>query len=261
MSSPLVLVHGNPESSAIWRPLLATLTRDAVPLSPPGFGAPIPHGFDCTPRAYRDWLTSSLESLGEPVDLVGHDLGGAAVLGVAMTRPDLVRTWASDSIGVLHPDYVWHDLARTWQTPGRGEALVEEVLGGDLADRSQRLVEYGLPPDVAADVAAVQDEAMRRAVLAFYRSAAQPVMADLGQGLEGAARRRGLVVIGADDDLVGTSAMARESAARAGADVLEIDGAGHLWMVQRPERVARALEAHWHRADTAGTRATPQQET
>lgn len=190
--------------------------EDAVLLSPPGFGAPIPEGFTCTVGAYRDWLIESLEALSEPAVLVGHDLGGSAVLGVAMTRPDLLHAWASDSIGVLHPDSVWHDLAQTWQTPGRGEDLADEVVGGALDLRIARLVEYGLSIDVAADVAPAQDSATRRAILSFYRSAVQPVMARLGHGLEGAARRPGLVIVGADDDLVGTSAMARECAARAG---------------------------------------------
>ncbi len=244
-----VFVHGNPEPSAIWRPLLAEMGyEDAVLLSPSGFGAPIPEGFTCTVEAYRDWLIGALEGMSGPADLVGHDLGGSAVLGVAMTRPDLLRTWASDSIGVLHPDYVWHDLARTWQTPGRGEDLADEVVGGSLDERTARLVEYGLPIDIAADVAPAQNDAMRRAILSFYRSAAQPVMTEYGRGLEGAARRPGLVIVGADDDLVGTSAMAQECATRAGADVLELD-AGHLWMLQRPEAAAQGLEAHWRRAE------------
>jgi hypothetical protein len=51
-----------------------------------------------------------------------------------MTRPDLLRSWATDAIGVFDPDYVWHDLAQTWQTPGAGEEamalIAAEVLDG-----------------------------------------------------------------------------------------------------------------------------------
>lgn len=40
---PAVFVHGNPETDAVWTPLLAELGRDdVVRLSPPGFGAPLP---------------------------------------------------------------------------------------------------------------------------------------------------------------------------------------------------------------------------
>ena len=39
----VVLVHGNPETDAIWGPLVDALGRkDVVRLSPPGFGAPLP---------------------------------------------------------------------------------------------------------------------------------------------------------------------------------------------------------------------------
>ena len=46
VTSMVVLVHGNPETAAIWDPLIAELGRDdVVALSPPGFGAPVPDGF------------------------------------------------------------------------------------------------------------------------------------------------------------------------------------------------------------------------
>ena len=52
--TPLVLVHGNPESAVIWGPLIGELNRaDAVTLSPPGFGVPAPRGF-FLPEARRN---------------------------------------------------------------------------------------------------------------------------------------------------------------------------------------------------------------
>src|SRR5580700_5450136 len=39
----VVLVHGNPETDAIWGPLVDVLGHeDVVRLSPPGFGSPLP---------------------------------------------------------------------------------------------------------------------------------------------------------------------------------------------------------------------------
>ena len=82
----VVMVHGNPETAAVWGPLLAELGRDdVVTLSPPGFGAPIPDGFGCTVGEYRDWLADELERMDGPVDLVGHDWGGGHVVNVAMS--------------------------------------------------------------------------------------------------------------------------------------------------------------------------------
>jgi pimeloyl-ACP methyl ester carboxylesterase len=152
-----VFVHGNPETAAIWEPLLAELSRsDVVCLSPPGFGAPIPDGFACTVTGYRDWLVAALTALGEPVDLVGHDVGGGTVVQVAMDRPDLLRTWASDSLGAFDPDYAWHDQARKWQTPEIGEKSVARLLGGPPAERAGRLAGGGISGPVAARLAAAQ---------------------------------------------------------------------------------------------------------
>ena len=88
----VVLVHGNPETDAIWGPLVDALWRDdVVRPSPPGFGAPLPDDFPATYLAYRDWLEGELERIDEPVDVVGHDWGGGHVMNLVMHRPELVR--------------------------------------------------------------------------------------------------------------------------------------------------------------------------
>jgi pimeloyl-ACP methyl ester carboxylesterase len=241
-----VFVHGNPETAAVWEPLLAELGRDDVTcLSPPGFGAPLPTGFDAGLGEYREWLTRELEAFGEPVDVIGHDLGGGHVLGVAMTRPDLLRSWVSDVVGTFEPDYAWHYLATLWQTPGVGEVDVRRRFGGTVADRVATLVGRGFGRPVAERIAPAQDDAMGRAVLAVHRSATQPALADLGRDLSAAARRPGLAVLATEDNLVGTDVQRRRAAARAGARVEVLDGLGHWWMLQDPARAARALNAFW----------------
>jgi len=80
--------------------------EDIILLSPPGFGAPVPPGFPCTRLAYRDWLISEIEKIGHPVDLLGHDWGAGHTYAVAAVRPDLLRSWAADCAGLVHPSYV-----------------------------------------------------------------------------------------------------------------------------------------------------------
>ena len=66
----VVLVHGNPETDALWGPLVDALGRDdVVRLSPPGFGAPLPDDFPATYLAYRDWLEGELAGIDEPTIL------------------------------------------------------------------------------------------------------------------------------------------------------------------------------------------------
>jgi pimeloyl-ACP methyl ester carboxylesterase len=244
-----VLVHGNPETDAVWDPLVGRLVElghdEPVRLSPPGFGAPVPDGWGATVTGYRDWLVAELEALGEPVHLVGHDWGGGHVLGVAMTRPDLLLSWCSDIVGVFDPEYVWHDLAQAWQQPGVGERAVAAMGAAPVAVRAANFAQRGMSVEVAGRVAAGFDDAMAACILALYRSAAQPVMAQLGAGLEAAAARPGLAIQAAEDHMVGTDGQRRRAAARAGARVEVLDGLGHWWMTQDPDRGAAVLEAFW----------------
>jgi pimeloyl-ACP methyl ester carboxylesterase len=55
----IVLVHGNPETDAIWDDLVPHLRNgDVVRLSPPGFGSAIPSSFDW--NFTTNWLRPSL---------------------------------------------------------------------------------------------------------------------------------------------------------------------------------------------------------
>jgi pimeloyl-ACP methyl ester carboxylesterase len=139
------------------------------------------------------------------------------VASLVMHRPELVRSWVSDVLGIFDPDYVWHDLAQAWITPGAGEELV----------------------------AAGQNEAMGRAILAVYRSTAQPVAAEIGSGIARLAARPGLAILATEDTYVGTDEMRRRTAARAGATVEVLDGLGHWWMLEDPARGAAALTHFW----------------
>lgn len=241
-----VFVHGNPETSAIWGPLLAELEHpDAVTLSPPGFGAAVPEHFGATADDYAAWLVSQLERQPGPVDLVGHDWGAGHVMRVAMERPDLLRSWAMDIAGCFAPDYVWHDLAQVWQTPGAGEEAVEGMASLPVADRAAMYESLGMTADIAHAVAEASDEAMGRCILSLYRSAAQPAMARLGEGLGAASARPGLVIIATADEYTGGEDRARWSAGQAGAEVAVLQGLGHWWMIQDPAAGAAALRKFW----------------
>ena len=239
----LVLVHGNPETAAVWVPLLKELGRDDVrTLSPPGFGSPVPDGFSATADGYAVWLAGELANIGSPVDLVGHDWGGGHVMRIALDRPDLIRSWATDIAGCFAPDYEWHDMARVWQTPGAGEEAVAGMVATPLADRIALFQSLGMTEEVASAVAPGVNEQMAACILTLYRSAAQPLMAELGKRLNEASARPGLVIIPTEDHYTGGEERARWAAERAGAEVVVLEGLGHWWMVQDPARGAQVLE-------------------
>jgi pimeloyl-ACP methyl ester carboxylesterase len=247
----VVLVHGNPETAAIWGPLTAALhargRTAVVALSPPGFGAPVAEGFDPTMDNYAEWLVGELEAIrvaGAEIDLLGHDWGAGHVFGAVARRPDLVRTWTCDIAGILHSDYVWHDMAQAWQTPEVGEQVVAGFTGSSLDERIALFVGLGLPDDIAAQLAAALDEDMGRCILRLYRTGAQPAVGELGDRLAGMELPPGLVVDAELDEYVPTD-LSNEVAARLGAEKLRLDGRGHWWMVSDIDPVADALVTFW----------------
>jgi len=243
---PAVFVHGNPETAAIWDALFAELQRDdLIALSPPGFGAAMPDGWTATRREYVDWLAAELDAIEGPIDLVGHDWGGGHVLGYLLEHPESVRSWCVDLIGILHPDYVWHDAAQVWQTPGAGEENIAGMVGAPMSDVAAMYESLGMSVEVARSVAEHFNEAMGACVLGLYRNAAQPALAELGQNVETLGARPGLMINAEDDHYVGTDEMAQETADRAGAQVVHLAGVGHWWMCEDPALGAATLETFW----------------
>lgn len=237
----IALVHGVPETADIWTAMRAEMAEETVTLSMPGFGAPLPEGFDCSFDGYLSWLCLEVAALPGPVDLVGHDWGGILTVRLAMERPDLIRSWVSDVVGVYDPSYKWHDLAQAWQTPKLGEQTVGMMAAAPAAMKAAQLVGATMPEDVAAKVAEAMNETMAAAILPLYRSAAQPAMATLGEGLEAAAQTPGLAIIATDDAYTGGEEPGRRAAARAGAEVAVMEGQGHWWMANQPKESAAIL--------------------
>ena len=241
----VVFVHGVPETAGIWDRLRGRVAADSVALALPGFGCPRPSDFVATKDAYADWLIGELEGIDGPIDLVGHDWGGGHVMRIAMERPELIRSWATDIAGGMDPEYVWHDMAQAWQTPGVGEQAVAGMVDAPVEARAQQFESLGMSKAIAAQVAAGVDEAMGKSVLALYRSAAQPAMGNWGKRLPEAAAKPGLVIIATEDHYVGGEPLGRRSAERAGAKVAMLEGLGHWWMCQDPKRGAAVLNEFW----------------
>jgi pimeloyl-ACP methyl ester carboxylesterase len=239
----VIFVHGVPETAAIWDLLLAELGRDdAVTLSPPGFGAPVPDGFGATSDDYRDWLIAEVEKLsGGPHDLIGHDWGGGHVARLVAARPDLARSWATDIAGTFDPEYVWHDMAQVWQTEGPGEELVGVMFSGPPGPRAEALVQAGMTGAAAQASAEQLSPQTGQCMLALYRSARQPAMATWGQQLEAAQDRPLLVINATADPYVGGRELAHRTAERLGGQEAVLDGLSHWWMLHDPAQGAAVI--------------------
>jgi pimeloyl-ACP methyl ester carboxylesterase len=242
---PAVFVHGVPETPAVWDPLRSHLQRDdVIALQLPGFGCPRPAGFGATKEEYVAWLVGELERIAPqgPIDLVGHDWGGGFVVRLVSTRADLVRSWVCDAAGLGDVNFEWHDFAKIWQTPGEGEKFYADNLAIPAEERGAVFELFGVPHDAAIALGKPLDQTMADCILALYRSA-------LDVGKEWAPDFHdiappGRILVPSEDAFLSAD-LSRNSARRTGATITELDGLGHWWMLQDPERGATALQEFW----------------
>ena len=236
-----VFVHGVPETTVVWGPLVSHLERDDVALlGLPAFGSPRPDGFDAHMETYATWLAEQLTSFDE-VDLVTHDWGAILALRVLADRPANVRSWVAD-MGDLGPDFQWHDTAKVWQTPGAGEEFMDGLLGASLDDRALVLSAVGVPADHATTMAANFDRTMADAILDLYRSATD-VGDEWGPGIDRIVAP-GLLVESMLDPFRSADRV-RTLADRTGAKVLALPESGHFWMLDAAATAAAAITAFW----------------
>ncbi len=241
---PAVFVHGVPETADLWDGVRDRLDRDSVALSLPGFGNPRPDGFGATKDDYAAWLEDELQAIDGPIDLVGHDWGALLTVRVATAHGGLIRSWVADVANVFHPDYVWHDFAQLWQTPGQGEESMDAQLATPDDTRGDVFTGFGVPEAEARELGRALDHTMSRCILDLYRSAVPNTSEDWGAQV-GPTDAPGLLLL-ATEDPFGDAMLARDMAERLHAQVDTLDGLGHWWMLQDPALGVSALTRFWN---------------
>lgn len=239
----IVFVHGVPETQKLWDRLRSEIDEESVALSLPGFGCDRPDEFGGTKDDYAEWLVGELDAMAEPVHLVGHDWGAGLTYRVATAYGDNLRSWAADVANIAHPDYVWHDFAKIWQTPGEGEAFFEQQAAAPVEARAAVFESRGVPHDDAMVMASEADERMAESILGLYRSATPRPYDDWGKDFR-STKAAGLVLVPTGDPF-GHEGMAQEVADMLGARVERLDGLGHWWPVQDPAAAAAVLKRFW----------------
>lgn len=235
-----VLIHGVPETAGVWDPMKAHLAGDIVTLSLPGFGTPLPDGFEPTKEAYAEWITGELASFDEPIHLVAHDWGALLSLRVLAGQPTNIASWVLDT-GNLDDHFAWHDMAQLWISPG-GEDFMEGLLDMSVEDRAAMLAGAGIPESGALDVAAGVDATMTSSVLSLYRSAVN-IGAEWGPGIDRISGRG--MLIEAENDAYRAPGRIRGLAERTGAQVAPLAGCGHWWMLDDPAGAAAVITDFW----------------
>jgi pimeloyl-ACP methyl ester carboxylesterase len=217
--TPLLYVHGVPDSAELWTPFLRETGGVAVDL--PGFGesgkpAHWPYSLD----GYARFLPAFLDTLGiDGVRLVAHDWGA-----VALTLGERIERLVAIDVVPLQPGHRWHWIARVWRTPGFGELAMGST-GRALLRRIG-----GLSREHADQVLRHFDHGTQRAILKLYRSADENVLP-----LD-AIKAPALVLWGERDRYLDPAWAGRIASALGGETRVEIvPGAGHWPWLGRSE--------------------------
>ena len=109
----LVIAHGLYGSGRNWGVIARRLAdrRDVVAVDMRNHGESPRFPTQSYPEMATD-LAEVIESLGAPVDLLGHSMGGKAAMQLALTRPDLIRRLV---VADIAPVAYSHDQTRNAQ--------------------------------------------------------------------------------------------------------------------------------------------------
>ncbi len=251
--TPVLLLHGVPESSTCWNALLPRLAVGRRVMAPdlPGLGASSYSGPYDVPSLVRQ-LVALLDELvpGQRVDVVGHDWGGSLALALTAAHADRVRR-----LVVANAPYRKVPLLRAphipfFTLPVAPEALFR--LGGRRV--VEAMLDYGwkvrtpLPAESRAEYAAAYTmPSTVRAMLGYYRAATRPRLVAALKRERRASRPpvhadKMMVLWGALDPVLPVST--GESVVRdLGPDcvMVTVPGAGHFVVEEAPDVVADVL--------------------
>ncbi|MFI8193627.1 alpha/beta fold hydrolase [Streptomyces sp. NPDC085946] len=221
----VVLVHGAFADAGSWSGVIAELRRHGVPVTAPAN----PLRGLASDAAY---IASVAARIDGPVVLVGHSYGGAliTVAGTAENVVGLVYVAAyaleeGESLGELQGRFPLSPLAGslrrwTYPVPG-GEPAVEVTIAEDA-----------FPAVFAADVPAGVTEVLA----ASQRPLAAAAFEERATAAAWRTKPSWALVAAADEAI--NPEVERFGAERAGAIVVEIEGASHAVAVSRPREVA-----------------------
>ncbi len=242
-SDPAVLlVHGYPESSYMWRhalPALADAGWRALAPDLPGYG-------DSEPGQAGSW-EQHVEALERfiaelqpgPVALVTHDWGVMIGLRWACDHPQAASALVI-SDGGFFADRRWHDLANLMRTPVEGEKLIDAYTSEGFA-AALHAVSPGMSDAALAEYwKAFADDTRRLAQLELYRSGDFEKLIPY-EGRVAALDLPALILWGRDDPFAGMAMAERFNDELPGSELTIIDGAGHFVWDDQPERTAAAL--------------------
>jgi len=167
---PLVLVHGSPTTSALWRHQIPTLSKRFRVIAPDvlGFGESVAPNVGVSFAEQANALRALLDYLRiDRYSLVGHDWGGPVGTACAAQRPEQVHQWVLVNT-TLRPTYRPPWYWKPFTAPFTGSLL---LVRANLWGRNlQQMMKAASDQEIAAHyLAASQHIGNRRTFLRLER--------------------------------------------------------------------------------------------
>jgi len=246
----VLLVHGYPESSYMWRDILPALAGAGFhALAPdlPGYG-------DSDAGAGGGQWERHVEALErfraqqelDTVALVVHDWGGLIGLRWACDHPGAVWSLVISDTGFF-ADGKWRGPGEVLRTEGQGEQFVDGLDRDGFAGLLGS-VSAGIGPDAVDEYfKAFADEPRRRGQLELYRSGDFEKLAPY-QGRLAELGVPTLMLWGEDDFAAPVAGARRFEREIPGSEVVVLEGTGHFVVADAPDRYAEELVRFLRRA-------------
>lgn len=236
---PVVLLHGIPDTVALWAPTMAGLSAHhrAIAFDLPGFGESLDGAasFDWSLANRAEFVADLLDACGidDPVRIVAHDAGGTFAIPFVGAHPDRCAGGLF-CITSLHPDFEWHELANTYRRPGDGERAMEQFTLERFTQSVRAFSGPGLTTEhIDATFARISD-ITKHTILRFYRSTNPSEFAPFQSAFESGIAGKPLRVIWGANNPGAGGAPARGSFPTD--DFLEYPDVGHWPMIEAPDR-------------------------
>ncbi len=241
---PVVLCHGTPWSSFVWRTTIDALRdgRTVFVWDMLGYGQSDKPDGDVSLRAQGELLAALVDhwQLDVP-DIVAHDFGGTVCLRAHLLHGVPVRSFALVDVVALRP---WgspffrlvaeHPDVFAALPPNLHEALIREYIGGASGP--------GLRPEVHDALVAPW---LHDGQAAFYRQIAQAdeKYTEEAERFYGDVKVPTLIVWGTADEWIPIDRAHRLASFIPNSTVKIIDGAGHLVQEDRPAELANVTRS------------------
>lgn len=260
---PVVCVHGLGGSHANWAAAAPALRRlgHVTAIDLPGFGLTPPAGRRADLDANRRVLDRYLRSIGDPVILVGNSMGGAITLRQAAVAPEtvsrlvLVSPAAPWDLGHIRLDPLVAAVLPAYTLPGLGRLLLlarRTLLSPE--DVAEWIIEYctAHPERITPELLALQIQVAEERLdipgvdRAFVEATRSVILNVARRGPfdrdVAATTAPTLVIHGKADRLVPYQAARRLQSLRPDWQIEIIDDAGHIAMLEIPDRFGMIVE-------------------